>query len=192
MNRRHYMRIVDLIGVLAIISSVTYLLISPAYRPNERLDGLWGNISSELIGIWLAVRLIEWAVRQHDSALKVRVRSVRNLRMLENQLLHFIDSGYLGALRRLDFEIAWCKGRIVRRSKYLDPDEINDVSKYYEILDKIRSMLPEISDYSSREEIKDIIIGDEFSSLMASLANARKKAEDNILEETDEDEGLMV
>lgn len=193
MHYRKYMLIVDFVGVLAVISILGYLYLPDNFRPADRLSDFWGNGSAELAGIWISVRLIEWALRRNDLNLKVRVRTVRSMRMLVNQLLYFIDSGFVGALRRLDFEISWCKQRLPQRLKHLKPDEVDDVRAFYDALDDVRSMIPALPDYRQGDEgVLDLIRGAEFHEKLVQLNRLRDQAENNILEETDEDEGMGV
>lgn len=193
MRYRRYMLVVDFFGFLAFLSIFGYLFLPDGIRPTGRLNDFWGNASAELAGIWISVRLIEWALRQSDLNLKIRVRSVRSMRMLVGQLMHFLDSGFVGALRRLDAEIAWCKQRLPQRLRHLKPDEVHDMMAFYDALDDIRAMIPKFHEY--REKDKDflsIVNSAEFLEKLALLGNLRDRAETNILQETDEDEGLAV
>ncbi|NUB46105.1 hypothetical protein GEU84_017050 [Fertoebacter nigrum] len=192
MRYRRYMWIVDFVGVLAAISIFGYLFFPAEWRPAGRVDDFWGNASAELAGIWISVRLIEWALRQHDLSARVRVRTVRNMRMLENQLMHFLDSRFVGALRRLDFEIGWVRNRGDARKRWLKKDEIQDLELFFSALADVRAMLPSMEDYSSNEgKTDEIVRSNEFGEKLVALASARERAEVNILQETDEDEGIV-
>ncbi len=111
--------------------------------------------------------------------------------MLVNQLMHFLDTGFIGPLRRLDFEINWCKQRLPSRLKHLKPDEISDVLAFYDALDDVRLMIPRLHEYKERDEaFIEVLRSAEFQNKLNRLAELRDRAENNILEETDEDEGM--
>jgi hypothetical protein len=59
MRYPNYLRYLDAFGILSLVSAVVYVLLPQEVRPEAHPDGLWGNISSEMIGIWLSVRLID-------------------------------------------------------------------------------------------------------------------------------------
>ena len=142
-----------------------------------------------MVGIWFAVRFIDWALRSHETWSKARVRTVRNMRFLEGQVHHVVDSGGAEPLRRLIFEVDWAKKQLVLRSRHLKPDERTDTNAFYAVIDNIMSLMPEYDGIAEKGYF-DIEKTPELKVLLKGLSSERKTAEDNILKETDEDDGL--
>ena len=155
---------------------------------DEKYFSVWGNLSTELIGIWLSVRLIEYAIRSHETSTKARVRTVRHFRGMERRLHRIVEYKSPRDLKLYYREYNWGKTIIKKRHKHFSPDEIQDISGFYSILDNILSQFPEIpdGDLDKRMKFSTSNIDENF----AKLEQVRLVVERNILEETDEDEGI--
>ncbi|HMI41039.1 MAG TPA: hypothetical protein VK485_07405 [Sphingomicrobium sp.] len=182
-----YLRLIDSFGLLAIASTVTFATLPEPLRPAEHLDDLWGNLSSELVGIWLAVRLIDFVIKKNEGATKGRVRVVRGMRYLERLFTSFYRYPRSHELADLLREFRWNKGRLEQRKKHLKRDEVGDAELFYDIGAQLLYLLPQVApndqdkiEYDSRR----------YHGLLTDLGIAREKAEQNILEETDEDSGI--
>lgn len=187
-----YLRFLDTFGALAILSAVAYAFAPDSIHPEQRLDGLWGNLTTELIGIWLSVRLIDWIIRAHESFTKARVRTVRVMRALERQMHLLIDFQRAHDLRNFYRELDWFSTRLLSRRKHFSTDESHDIDVF---LTKIQDMLAFFPDrYALAADEQILSVEDtarpKLISLLSELELARKTAEKNILAETDEDDGM--
>jgi len=187
-----YLRFLDAFGVLGIVSAIAFVRLPTPLRPEDHLDGLWGNLTSEMVGIWLSVRLIDWIIRTHESFTKARVRIVRNMRFTEKQLHTIVDFQRPYDLKMLYRELEWIESRMPARSRHLRPDEVIDVNAFYAATQALLHHLPGRAAVSLSSVQGDLPVENELDIRRALLVveDARKKAEINILEETDEDEGM--
>lgn len=192
MRYPNYLRYLDAFGVLSVVSAAVYVLLPYEARPETRLDGLWGNFSSEMIGIWLSVRFIDWIIRSHESSTKARVRTVRSLRFIERTLNIVVEYRRPFELRHLYRELDWLNSIMPRRRRHLKPDECRDIDAFYAKVDEILTNFPGRNQLSASRTVDDLPITNEevAHTLLTDLESARRKAELNILEETDEDEGI--
>lgn len=184
-----HLRYLDAFGTLGIVSAVTYVLLPVEHRPADHLDSLWGNFSTEMIGIWLSVRFIDWIIRSHESFTKARVRVVRNMRFLDKLLLGLADFRRPYELVMFHRELKWVKDRLAARLKHLKPDEASDVEQYFSKVDEILLLLPGLAELGPKDsfEIEEI---ERYLDTLKELEKLRHMAEANILEETDEDDGM--
>jgi hypothetical protein len=187
-----YQRYLDAFGALSVLSAIAYWLLPAARRPEEHLDGLWGNLSSEMIGIWLSVRLIDLIIRSHESATKARVRVVRNLRYVERLLHGVLDFRRPFDLNHLFRELDWINSRMPSRRRHLKEDEKRDVEAFYAKLSDLLSHFPprEVVRSLKKTDVLPVTDDQSMSSIFSELEAARRVAEKNILEETDEDDGM--
>ncbi|MGC3972014.1 MAG: hypothetical protein QM775_33135 [Pirellulales bacterium] len=182
-----HLQLLDLFGFVALLSVLGFVFLPDAHRPPTHLDDFWGNVSTEMLGIWFGVRFIEWILNSHESKTKARVRIVRGMRILERLFHNVLEFRRSYELVLLDRDYDWTKKMLKSRRKYLSKDECAEVDVFYGIAEKLRALLP--ADAPPRSEIK---ISDEaeFFRLFLELHAARQKAEQNILDETDEDSGI--
>lgn len=192
MRYPNYLRYLDAFGVTSIASAAFYVLLPNEARPEAHLDGLWGNFSSEMIGIWLSVRLIDWIIRSHESSTKARVRTIRSLRYIERLMQGVIEFRRPFELRQLYRELEWINSRMPSRRRHLKSDECRDIDAFYAKVDQLLAHFPGRNQLSASRTVDDLPITDEDAAhaLLADLESTRHKAELNILEETDEDEGI--
>ena len=184
-----YLRFLDAFGALSAIAAVIYVRLPQNLRPVDHLDSLWGNLSTEMLGIWLSVRLIDWIIRSHESFTKSRVRIVRNMRMLERLLLGLVEFRRPYELKMLSRELKWVRERLNRRLRHLKVDEKNQVTEYFRYIDDIVLLLPDHKSIhpTDRFAIADL---DRYLVLLDHLELLRLRAEENIFEETEEDDGI--
>ncbi|WP_435003712.1 hypothetical protein [Xanthomonas arboricola] len=187
-----YLRFLDAFGCLGIFSAIAFVKLPTAQRPEEHLDGLWGNLTSEMVGIWLSVRLIDWIIRKHESFTKARVRIVRNMRFTEKQLHVILDFKRPYDLKMLYRELEWIESLRPARSRHLRVDEAADVAAFYAATSAFLQSFPNQATVSSSSVRDDLPPVDEakLREELISIESARKKAEINILDETDEDDGM--
>jgi hypothetical protein len=188
-----YLQYLDLLGAVSVASATTYVLLPISARPEDHLDGLWGNLSSEMIGIWLSVRLIDWIIRSHESSTKARVRVVRSLRYVERLLHTVVEFRRSFELRTVYKELDWIESRMPSRRRYLKPDEVSEIDLFYAKVQEFLLLFPPLDQLTHSQNIDHLTMSsseEKCQTLLAEIENARRNAERNVLEETDEDEGI--
>ncbi len=187
-----YLRYLDSFGFFALASAVIYAWIPENVRPESHLDSLWGNLSTEMLGIWLSVRLIDWIIRTHESFTKARVRTVRFMRFVEGRMHAVLDFRRVHDLKGIYRELDWIVTRMPSRRRHLKTDEQRDLDAFFSKLNEILAMLPDKETVRKQMDTYDLEIPDKESvrQKLNELEVLRRTAEENILEETDEDEGL--
>jgi hypothetical protein len=183
-----YLFFLDVFGVLSILGVAGYLLL-PADRPwSSTTDSMIANVLSEMIGIYVAVRLIEFFTTRNERRNRIRVRIVRNCRFIESLIanMFMLRNGF--DVYRLRREIAWISRLRTRRYKHLSVDEIRDLEKFYRLVEQYCGLIPNFA--SSFD--KKIVYVDELKAagLLKEIEEARFAVDENILEETDEDDGM--
>ena len=152
-------------------------------------EGMFANVLSELIGIYISVRLIDLIIRKNETRDRVRVRTVRTMRFVERcvaNILLFKNGFEVDRLRR---ELLWSEQLREKRNKHLSSDEIQDLNLFYGRVVEFTTLIP---DYLTVFDGGRITVGDEEAAirLLHEIEEARYAAEKNILEETEEDAGL--
>lgn len=174
-----YLRTLDLFGLLAALSALAYV-----FNDNgSPLHGLWGNLTTELIGIYISVRLIEFVVRSYQDYKEARIETVKNMRMLEDLIHKLDDFKGMRELRYFDKNLTWFKTQFVKRKKKLKANEVEDVQKFIDKLNSIHSLLPAVELLKIGEKIQLPI---NLSSHFSEIERLREKADSNILKETSE------
>ena len=188
-----YLLFLDAFGLTGLVSAIFYVLLPATNRPEEHFDSLWGNLTTELLGIWVGVRFIEWIIRSHESRTKVRVRVVRNMRYTENLLHQLLDFRRPYHLIQLYRELDWIQRRLTHREAYLEEDERLDVANFYSQVSTLVSNLPSrtdaeaVSNSNGLIQLNNLLL---LYEMLRSIEDLRRIAETNILEETNEDDGM--
>jgi len=183
-----YLRYLDLFGFSGSMSALTYVLLPVGFRPDDHLDSLWGNLSTEMMGIWIGVRFIDLIIRSHESFTKARVRIVRNMRFVERGFHQLIEFRRPIELKNFYREYHWIHDRLGKRFKHLKKDERMDVLRFFGKADEMLAHIPPLESHlQDKFEIEEI---DVYFERLSQLENLRIIAEENILEETDEDDGF--
>ncbi len=134
MRYPHYLRGIDAFGVLALLSATLFAVIPEAQRPTDHIDDLWANLSIEMLGIWVAVRLIDFVIKRNEGSTRTRVRVVRGLRWLERLFSTFHRYQGSHELYGLLRDYRWNEARFADRTKHLKRDEIVDVEVFFRIV----------------------------------------------------------
>jgi hypothetical protein len=90
-------------------------------------------------------------------------------------------------------ELHWIVKRLEQRKSHLSPDERRDVDAFYERVCELVARLPTRADAqqaSDRQELVTLNEVPELYQLLEAIESARFVAEANILDETNEDEGI--
>ena len=95
-------------------------------------------------------------------------------------------------LRQLYRGLEWINSLMPSRRRHLKPDECLDIDAFYAKVEELLAHFPERNQLSASRTVDDLPITNEDAAhlLLADLESTRQKAELNILEETDEDEGI--
>jgi hypothetical protein len=184
-----YVQALDIFGLVSTLLVVIYLVWPDGYRLADKQDGMIANILSELVGIWVGVRLIDFFIRKNERHDRARVRTVRGMRYLERVCSDIVIHKRILDVALLRRELAWNKKMRGQRDSFLSLDEIADLDAFYAELDDFVKLLPH---EQQRAGILTLSFEDNVSISIALglVEEARTKAEENILEETEEDAGL--
>ncbi len=115
------------------------------------------------------------------------------MRYLENLFHQVLDFRRPYHLIQLHRELNWIKKRLAQRERHLEADERADVVAFYGCVDELVAALPtrdEAEIASNDKRLVEIAEIPRLYELIKAVEIARYKAEANILEETNEDEGM--
>jgi hypothetical protein len=196
MSYRKFHLFLDLFGILGIGLAISYYLVGhqvPEQNKDQELFNLWGNFSTEIVGIWLGVRLIDYVIQQNEKKHSLRIRIVRNMRFLVGVTRSSIDFPNRPVIAKLKYEIDWSNKIFSGRQKYLSKDEINDVENFYLALSNLSPKIEKLFDLQEKSCIDEETRKDldeerkDLWSILDRVEEIRQKAEINILEETEEE-----
>jgi|GEM_PF-3490477 len=196
MRYRRAHLLLDLFGLIGVLLAVSYYVIghqTPENQKDQELGSLWANISTDILGIWLGVRLIDYIIERRAKEDRARLSTVRNLRYLMGQLRRAIEFAGRHEIATLKTEVEWGSEIFKKRIKYFSADEIRDMDAFFTqmrmafpLLEKLSQLrAASYSGQQSREAYEK-----ETETAWASLAAfeaAFRTAERNILEETQEE-----
>jgi hypothetical protein len=196
MSYRKFHLFLDLFGILGVGLAISYYLVShqvPEQNKDQELFNLWGNFSTEIVGIWIGVRLIDYVIQQNEKKHFSRIKIVRNMRFLISTARSSIDFSNRPAIAKLSYEINWSNKVFSSRQKYLSQDEINDVEDFYLALINLFPRIEKLFDLQEKscfdEETRKDLDKErkDLWSILERVEEIRQKAEINILEETEEE-----
>jgi hypothetical protein len=186
-----YHAALDCYGVAALVIVLLYMFALPsdvnARRWSPTNDSMIANILSELIGIYVSVRLIDFIIRSNESRDKIRIRTVRLMRAIERYVvnIYMFRNGF--EVDRLRREMRWADRIRPKRNKHLSSDEIRDVEAFYSFVIEFTTQVRDYFDVLDKAPV-DLENDAEALRLLRAVEDARFTAEENILEETDEDD----
>jgi hypothetical protein len=196
MRYRRFHLLLDVFGLIGIALAVSYYLIGhqlPDKDKDPELFSLWGNFATEIVGIWIGVRLIDYVIQSNEKKHSSRLHLVRNMRFLKRETsraIEFFGSHEVGSLR---FELDWAKDISIKRHHYLSKDEITDLNDFYDLIAELIPRLEKIANlkdsYYKNDETREFVDKERqyLKSTLDKVEEARRKAEFNILEETEEE-----
>ena len=185
-----YLFALDIFGVISAGAVIAYIFVPEALKlSDQRVDGMVANVLSELVGIYISVRLIEWFTERNQTRDRVRVRVVRNMRLLERMS----RTAWLhkNGLEVYNFrrELHWIEGLRAIRAKNFSADELEDIEDFFRLVKLFTEQIVDFDVINHKGAVQFHNAG-EADSLLPTIEAARKRAEENILEETDEDTGM--
>lgn len=189
-NYKKYLVYVDLFGVFAVISTILYIYSDQLFSSMpDKVSGIWGNLSTELIGIWFGVRLIDWIIKSNDKSTNNRIVTLRNMRFLTKQAERVVEFGYRHDSKILNKVVTWFKTVISQRARYFSTDEVQDINNYINSLTDFLTQINNVISPSGGDVRLELAEHAEqkFFSLIENIDELRLIAEANILEETPEE-----
>jgi hypothetical protein len=196
MSYRKFHLFLDLFGIMGIALAISYYLVShqvPEQNKDQELFNLWGNFSTEIVGIWLGVRLIDYVIQQNEKKHSLRIHLVRNMRFIIGITRSTIEFSGRLEITKLNIELNWSKRIFVNRQKYLSKDEVNDVKNFYLAISDLYPRIEKLFDLKEKSyddgEIRKKLDKErqDLWSILDQVEEMRLKAEINILEETQEE-----
>jgi hypothetical protein len=191
-NRFHL--ILDIVGLFGVGLTIYFYYQGHIFRQsNEELYTLWANFATDIVSIWIGVRIIEYIIRKHEKESGARIRSVRNMRFLMRNIRNGIEYPRRADWDQLKYEFNWTKRMFNKHHKIFRQNEISDVNTFYSgvevALSELYNLLQMKVGYDASAETREKFERkkEELWSYMEKLEEARLKAEENILAETDEE-----
>src|SRR5262245_18600125 len=110
MGYRKYQFFLDLFGIIGVVLCVVNVVIENlgaqlVESNGARLDSIWGNLATEMVGIWLGVRIIDFIIRKNEKENSLRILIVRSTRFLIYQIKRTIEHAGRFDLDYLESEI---------------------------------------------------------------------------------------
>jgi hypothetical protein len=146
---RHWQRdwaIVDLIafGIGAVLTVGFVVYRQQHLKDTSPFIDLWPNIATEVIGIWLSVRLIDGLISRRERRDGVRRFLISNLNYLRERAGELLPRVYDFNVNKLENEYLWAQERLARRLRYLDESEKVDLQNVYA---QLKSVLAECTSH---------------------------------------------
>lgn len=110
-----------------LILSLVYFFYSNLLPERSPLRDLWLNISTDLLVVWLSVRIIDNRIKGREKRAGIRVMIGQNLNYLLKLAQDLRPKFYDWQIRDLKRETDWSAERFEKRKEYLDNDEREDV-----------------------------------------------------------------
>jgi hypothetical protein len=152
---RHW-SIIDLVGLgIGFLLIILFMLKTVSFN-NARIDDIWSNLATEIIGVWLSVRIIDSVIQRRNKKNRTRLQILRNLKHFLNVSNNFV---VWNTPKMIDFEEllkeqSYFKQRWDKRKKYLFDSEIEKVEKLERfkqlIIDEIKILL---TDYKQDDTV---------------------------------------
>ncbi|HQZ66921.1 MAG TPA: hypothetical protein PLY87_17640 [Planctomycetaceae bacterium] len=79
-----YLIFLDTVGIFALVAAIGLSRMPGNEQEVSRLHEMFSGICTELIGIWVGVRFIDWIIRTQEDRKKARVRTARGMRFIVN------------------------------------------------------------------------------------------------------------
>ena len=190
MSYKKYLVYVDIFGLFSVISTILYVYSDKIFTSiPDKVSGVWGNLSTELIGIWFGVRLIDWIIKSNDKSTSNRIITLRNMRFLTKQAERVVEFGYRHDSKILNKEVKWFKNVFVQRSRYFSIDEIRDINHFIDSLSDFLTQINNVISPSGGDVKLELSASGEkkFFNLIENIDELRLVAEANILVETPEE-----
>jgi hypothetical protein len=187
-----YQLLLDIYGAISIVILVIYWFkpdwIKMFLPMDAAEEGMFANVLSELIGIYISVRLIDLIIRRNETRDRVRVRTVRVARSVERMVANVIMHKNYAEVDRLRRELKWVERIQQKRNKWLSKDEIRDLKHFYSLVEDFCKYVPGFERTFGTDRFE---LDVEYAlKQLTVIENARFTAEENILEETEEDAGM--
>lgn len=149
----------DLVLILSIALLVTFLAFRDRVAPTSPWLSIWPNITTDLFGIWLAVRIIDGIINEHERrrTAALSLRGTLNHTMQRARDLLPRPGWPLWILRD---EIRWIRLRLDLQSGLIRDNErrfaevaIQMLEAITAIADRLKSLLRQVD--SNQEELQD-------------------------------------
>jgi hypothetical protein len=149
-------RLLDLILVVAIAALVGYLAAHSRLAPDSAWGSLWPNITTDLFGIWLTVRVIDELATVRTKRQEI-VRGFRgNMNYSMKCAVGLLPQPQHWAIRTLDDETRWLTTRLDHQGMYLLQDERDRICAAVEYLSTISRDAKELASiFRKRTRLED-------------------------------------
>jgi len=181
---------IDLVGlVFSIILIVSYLIWGD--NVSAHLQNLWSNLSIDVLGVWLSVRIIDFLLQRHRTFKEIRFQLLRNFDYFENVAANILIYGPKERdINLLEREMKYFDKRWPKRKKHFFNDEKEQVNALMKIRQEIVDTCKQLaykgnieSDEVDYKKLKEIL-----REQLFMYRNSLEKFTENVWEETNPDD----
>lgn len=124
--------IIDLLTLFLGLGLTIAYVIFRHYYPDTKSNwfDIWPNISTELLGVWLSVRIIDAVIQSNNQKNNNRREIVRNIRYFTDYVEELEPNFDSWTIRTLVREKIMFSKRFQQRKKFLNGSELGKVKKY--------------------------------------------------------------
>lgn len=125
-------RFIILIDILALGIGGLLCAAYVAHRPGDALENLWPNLGTELLGVWISIRVIESLLRKSDERSGIRNTLVGNLAYMLRIAQQLLPDLYHFNINDFRHEVKWFAEVRRARERHLSKDEKADIASTFE------------------------------------------------------------
>jgi hypothetical protein len=141
--------IIDLLGLgLGLGLSLSYTLVYYSFNQRTPFANLWPNLATEILGVWLSVRIIDQLIQRRESFHSSRQNLLGDISVFVETLYGFFPSPEAWKLHRLDSLLGWVEESRQQRLRFLHTEEISLVNQ---CIDLASDAYQECSEYLDAE-----------------------------------------
>lgn len=132
--------LIDIVGLTGgFVLAGVYVLIAKSLRPESLLHSLLPNFATEVIGVWLSVRIIERIIRRRDKFHGMRRAFILELVTIEDEFARLFTYPYEWRVAEIEGKIIDIKDNWHLVSENLFHDEISQAQA---CIDLVRTSIP--------------------------------------------------
>lgn len=162
-----------LLGLLLIWGYINYGGI--LFVKDSPILNIWANIATDLIGVWLTVRIVESLLQAREKFHSIRRTTVSNLRYFLRIAQEITPEFYEWRINSLQNELRWFEEKLPKRKKYLYRDEYDDIVK---TIGSGRKLLQNVQSYMEIQHRLEDLEDDEIEKVVNQTNEKREKVID--------------
>jgi hypothetical protein len=195
MRYRNYHIAIDSFGLFGLLLGLSYYYFdnigaSLGVDKDGKIYSLWGNLATELVSIWLGVRIIDYLIQKNEKEHSIRMKVVDDTRTLLEQIRKSIEHTNEYELDYLFTQLTKTmpgSRKYQNRTPYLSEDEIHDLQAFYKAVIDWQKRLNNLATATSTGTSNSAQLRQSLWKQLGDLEDKQSRVEDNILVETEEE-----